>query len=74
MVLDALIAQASPSGSFEVMLIGPVGEAAFHQVASADAIKPSFFTLGLFYGFINEFLAKVAHDRAPGLGLRAGVF
>lgn len=33
------------------------GEAAFHRVASADAIKLCFYTLGLFYGLVDESLA-----------------
>ena len=56
-VLDALLVQASPSGSFEVMQVGTLGEAAFHQVASADTVPPRFFALGLFYGLVDEFLA-----------------
>ncbi len=72
-VLDALLVQASPSGSFKVMQVGALGKAAFHQVASSDSVPPRFFALGLFYGIIDEFLSQVSHDRATGFGLRASI-
>ena len=71
MVLDALLVQASPAGAFEVMQVGALSKAAFHQVASADAVLPSFLASALLYGFVDEVLCQMSLERPAGLGLGA---
>jgi hypothetical protein len=72
-VLDTLVSQASPTGSFKVMQVGALGKAAFHEISSSDSVPPCFFAPGLLYGIIDEFLSQVSHDRAAGFRLRASV-
>ena len=71
MVLDALFVQASPPGSFEVMQVGALGKAAFHQIASTDTVPPRFLAPGLLDGFIQEFLSQVPLESTTRLGFGA---
>ena len=65
--MDLLSPEPPPTGAFEVMIVGRVRKALFHELLSALSISSRGATVGLFACYIQGRLVLMSFERAPEL-------